>query len=141
MPAGTTLVRVRWTPRPNLADLANDEEEDDDVSPQGNPLQSSGGGGGAPSDGGGAGAPGSAAGGGGGDNNDNDEEMPPAKSKDEDPFEGHDGRDYIPHSAKGKQMAKMLINFCGLSKSNVNAIVLYFGVSAMHKLAEFYEEH
>ena len=28
VPTGVTLARVHWTPRPNLADLANDEEEE-----------------------------------------------------------------------------------------------------------------
>ena len=88
-----------------------------------------------------AGAPGGAASGGGGSDDDDEEEMPPAESEDEDPLEGQNGRDYVPRTAKGQQMAQMLIDFCGLSKSNANTIVVYFGVSTMDKLANFHEEH
>lgn len=88
--------------------MNNDEEDDDDAS-QGIPLQGSGGDTGVPLVGGGTGAPGGAAGGDSGDGNDDINKMPPAQSKDEDSFEGQDGRDYTRHTAKGE--AKMLINF------------------------------
>ena len=38
-------------------------------------------------------------------------------------------------------MAKMLSSFCRLSTSSANAIVVYFGMSMMGKLADFWEEH
>ncbi len=38
-------------------------------------------------------------------------------------------------------MAKMLSSFCRLSTSSANAIVVYFGMSMMGKLADFLERH
>lgn len=132
MPTGVTVVQTCKTPRIILAaqvNLADEEDVPQEIPPQG-------GGGGT-----GAGAPGGAASGGRGNDSDEDEETNSAESEDEDPLEGQDGRDYVPRATKGKQMAQMLINFCGLSKLNANAIVVYFSVSTMEKLVEFHEEH
>ena len=51
------------------------------------------------------------------------------------------GRNISPKTKNGKEMARMLISFCHLSKSGANTIVTYFGVSKMDKLADFHEEH
>ena len=50
-------------------------------------------------------------------------------------------KEYTPKTKKAKEMARMLISFCRLSKSSANTIVVYFGVSTMDKLADFHKEH
>ena len=54
---------------------------------------------------------------------------------------GQIGKAYVPKTEKGKEMARMLVSFCCLSKSSANTIVVYFGVSTMDTLADFCEEH
>lgn len=115
------------------------ENEEDAGDAQGNPLHG---------DGGGAGV--SPNGSGKRDNDemkDNDEdedvEIDPAESDDKDPVTGQAGKDSIPHThtMKGKEMAKILISFCFLSKSKANTILVYFSMSKMDKSANFHEEH
>ena len=56
------------------------------------------------------------------------------------PCERSEGEEICPKK-KGKEMARMCVNFCHLSKSSANTIVVYFGVSTMDKLADFCEEY
>ena len=75
------------------------------------------------------------------DHEDNKDEEDSKESKEEDPVSGQTGKEYVPKTEKGKEMARMLVSFCRLSKSSANTIVVYFGVSMMDKLADFHEEH
>lgn len=54
----------------------------------------------------------------------------------EDTMEGQEGKKCTPKTTKGMEM-----DFCCLSKSNNNTIVVYFGMSTMDKLADFWEKH
>ena len=75
-----------------------------------------------------------------GDREDVNEEDP-KESGEEDPVSGQTGKEYVSKTKEGKEMARMLVSFCHLSKSSANTIVVYFGVSTMDKLADFREEH
>ena len=70
-----------------------------------------------------------------------DDEEDPIESGEDDPVSSHTGKEYVPKTKKGKEIARMLVSFCRLSKSIANTIVVYFGVSTMDKLADFHEEH
>ena len=72
-------------------------------------------------------------------NDDNEED--PKESGEEDPVSGQTGKEYTPRTEKGKEMARMFVSFCRLSKSSANTIVVYFGVSMMDKPADFCKEH
>ena len=61
-------------------------------------------------------------------------EEDPKESRQEDPVSGQTGKEYVPKTEKGKEMARILVSFCCLSKSSANTIVVYFGVSTMDKL-------
>ena len=72
------------------------------------------------------------------DDNDNKD---PKMSGEEDPVNGQTGKESTPKTMKGEEMERMFNSFCGLSKSNVNNKVVFFGVSMMDNLANFREEH
>ena len=71
---------------------------------------------GAPPGGGGDswGLPSGGGSGGGGDDPNNDVEMAPEEPEDEDPTVGHVGEEYTSRTIKGREMAQMFRNFCGL---------------------------
>lgn len=106
-----------------------------------------------PGSGGGAGTPPDGNGGGSGSSSDdekimysndekNDDSNKDSKeSGDKDPIDAQDGRDNTPKTTRRKEITKMLLSFCHLTKSSANAIVVYFGVSKMDKLADIHEEH
>ena len=54
---------------------------------------------------------------------------------------GQTGKEYAPKAEKCKEMARMLVSFCCLSKSTANTVVVYFGVSMMDKLVNYHEKH
>ena len=54
---------------------------------------------------------------------------------------GQTGKEYTLKTEQGKEMARMLVSFCCLSNSSDNTIVVYFDVSTIDKLADFYKEH
>lgn len=72
---------------------------------------------------------------------DKDENMGSKESRDEDPVEGQDENEYTPKTHKGKEMQNMFTSFCHLSKPNVIAISVYFGMSRLDKLSDFCEGH
>ena len=72
-----------------------------------------------------------------GNHKDDNKEEDPKESGEEDPVNGQTGKEYTPKTKKGKEMARMFISFCRLSKSSANTIVVYFGVSTMDKLTDF----
>ena len=74
------------------------------------------------------------------DNVNGDNEEDPKESMEKDLVNGQTGKEYTPKTEKGKEVARMLIHFCHLSKSSANTIVVYFGVSMMDKLVDFCEE-
>ncbi len=119
------------------------EDMDANDPPLENPLSKGGGGAEAPPGGGGKGGQGGsddeemAS----NDHEDNKDEEDSKESKEEDPVSGQTGKEYVPKTKKGKEIARMFMNFCRLSKSSANTIVVYFGVSTMDKLADFPEEH
>ncbi len=41
-------------------------------------------------------------------------EMAPEEPEDEDPTVGHEGKEYTPRTTKGREMAQMFWDFCGL---------------------------
>ena len=40
--------------------------------------------------------------------------MAPKEPEDEDPTVGHEGKEYTPRTSKGREMAEMFRDFCGL---------------------------
>ena len=70
----------------------------------------------------------------GSNHKDSSKEEDPKESAEEDPVSGQTGKEYTPKSKNGKEMTKMHVSFCRLSKSSPNIIVVYFGVSTMDKL-------
>lgn len=70
------------------------------------------------------------------DSNKNSEE-----SGDKDPMDGQNGKDFTQKTSKGKEMTRMLVSFCHLSKSSTNITVAYFGMSTMDKPVDIQEEH
>ena len=73
-------------------------------------------GGGAPPGGGGDGwgLPGGGGGSGRGDDPNEDVEMALKEPEDKDPMVGHAGKEYTPRTTKGREMAQMFRDFCGL---------------------------
>ena len=59
----------------------------------------------------------------------------------EDPERAGTGKYYKPQTPNGKAMAKMFHRFCDLAKRDANAIVVYFGVYSVARLAAFQEDH
>ena len=62
---------------------------------------------------------------------DNDDEEDPKEYGEEDPVNDQTAKECTPRMKKGKEMARMFVSFCHLSKSSDNTIVVYFGVSTM----------
>ena len=145
-PTGATLARgagqstaVRTVGRPPVPPVVRLQDVRDEMQGGGDVP-----GGGAPPGGGGdgwGGPPGGGGGGDGGDNNPDDDASMAEEPEDEDPTVGHAGKEYTPRTTKGREMAQMFRDFCGLPRSHANAIVVYFGVYTMDILAEFREEH
>jgi hypothetical protein len=59
----------------------------------------------------------------------------------EDPDNAGTGKFYKPQTPNGKAMAKMFHRFCDLTKRDANAIVVYFGVYSVARLATFQQDH
>ena len=144
-PTGATLARTgqstatRMVGRPPVPPVVRLQDVRDEMQGGGDVP-----GGGAPPGGGGdgwGGPPGGGGGGDGGDNNPDDDASMAEEPEDEDPTVGHAGKEYTPRTTKGREMAQMFRDFCGLPRSHANAIVVYFGVYTMDILAEFREEH
>ncbi len=73
---------------------------------------------------------------------DDDSEMEDAdKDPVEDPENAGTGKYYVPQTPKGKEMAKMFRRFCDLPAKDAGAIVVYFGVSNVERLAAFKQDH
>jgi len=116
-------------------DRDESEEESDAPPPEQGPALPPGGGDGDPPQGGGD------------DGEDEDDEFSDSKMEDA-KEEDHEDLDnagmakfYKPHTPHGKAMAKMFRRFCDLPKRDANAIVVYFGVYSVARLAAFQEDH
>ena len=48
---------------------------------------------------------------------------------------------YKPQTPNGKTMVKMFHHFCDLAQRDANAIVIYFGIYSVARLATFQEDH
>ena len=59
----------------------------------------------------------------------------------EDPEDAGTLKYYTPQTPNGKIMAKMFRRFCDLPKKDANAIVVYFGVCTVKRLAAFQQDH
>jgi hypothetical protein len=63
----------------------------------------------------------------------------------EDPIEDTEnagtGKYYVPQTPKGKEMAKMFCRFCNLPAKDAGAIVVYFGVCSVERLAAFKQDN
>ena len=70
-----------------------------------------------------------------------DSEMEDAENEAEDPDNAGTGKFYRPQTPRGKNMAKMFRHFCDLPKRDANAIVVYFGVYSVARLAAFQQDH
>ena len=62
------------------------------------------------------------------------------RGKPEDPDNAGTGKFYSPQTLRGKNMAKMLRQFCNLPKHDANAIIVYFGVYSVACLAAFQQD-
>ena len=59
----------------------------------------------------------------------------------EDPDKAGTGKFYVPQTARCKSMVKMFCQFCDLPKQDANAIIVYFGVYSVTRLAAFQQDH
>ena len=59
----------------------------------------------------------------------------------EDPENAGTLKYFTPQTPNGKIMAKMFRRFCDLPKKDANAIVVYFGVCTVKRLATLQEDH
>jgi hypothetical protein len=63
------------------------------------------------------------------------------RDKPEDPDNAGMGKFYSLQTPRGKNMAKMFRRFCDLPKRDANAIVVYFGIYSVARLAAFQQDH
>ena len=81
------------------------------------------------------------------DENDEEEEEEDSEMEDadtepvEDPENAGTLKYYTPQTPNGKIMAKMFRRFCDLPMKDANAIVVYFGVCTVKRLAAFKQDH
>jgi hypothetical protein len=76
------------------------------------------------------------------DEEDEDSEMEDADAEPvEDPENAGTLKYYTPQTPNGKIMAKMFRRFCDLPKKDAHAIVVYFGVCTVKRLAAFQQDH
>ena len=58
-----------------------------------------------------------------------------------DPNNAGMGKFYKPQTPNGKAMAKMIRHFCDLAEQDASAIVVYFGMYSVARLAAFHQDH
>jgi len=59
----------------------------------------------------------------------------------EDPDNVGTDKFYKPQTPRGKAMAKVFCRFCDLAEQDADAIVVYFGVYSVARLAAFQQDH